>query len=146
MMITGEWGASEASTSVAWMPSISGMLTSMRMTSGPSLSASATASLPLVAVATTSMSSSKERSFRRLSRVLEMSSTIKTLIVLTGFRRERSGRSRELRCGYGTPYLALKLGCVTPAVLAESFLSMSFCDLRISLYCPVANRKVTSSA
>src|ERR671934_35007 len=80
MMITGEAGTSWARVSVAWMPSMIGMLTSINTMSGASFLACSTPSLPLTAVATTVMSGSKDSNFWRLSRVLGMSSTIRTLI------------------------------------------------------------------
>src|ERR1017187_4751575 len=76
MMITGLPGRSWVSCSVSWMPSMRGMFTSVRTMSGWSLWASSTPCLPSPAVPTTSMSSSKLRSLRRLSRVDWMSSTM----------------------------------------------------------------------
>ena len=80
MMITGELGTSWARVSVAWMPSMIGMLTSISTMSGASFFACSMPSFPFMAVPTTWMSGSKESSFWRLSRVLAMSSTIRTLI------------------------------------------------------------------
>jgi hypothetical protein len=73
----GTWAES---FSVAEMPSMSGMLMSIRITSGESLVASEIASEPEEAVPTTSMSCSKPSSLARWSRVSGMSSTIRTLI------------------------------------------------------------------
>src|SRR5258706_331440 len=81
MMMTGEPGTSWARISVAWIPSSCGMLTSMRTTSGCNRRVSSMAFFPSAAVPQTSMSSSKLSSFWRFSRVLGMSSTIRTRIM-----------------------------------------------------------------
>src|SRR5487761_299459 len=83
MITTGELGDSTASVSVAAMPSMPGMLTSMSTTWGVSCRVTSIPVRPSAAVPTTSMSSSKESSFLRLSRVLAMSSMTTTRI--TGF-------------------------------------------------------------
>ena len=62
------------------MPSMSGMLMSIKITSGRIFVASAMASAPEDAVPATSMSGSKPNSFARWSRVSGMSSTMRTLI------------------------------------------------------------------
>src|ERR1035438_1108219 len=95
MMITGLAGRSWVSCSVSWMPSMSGMFTSVRTMSGWSLWASSTPSLPSPAVPTTSMSSSKLRSLRRLSRVDWMSSTMSRRM---GFSATAELCHLELRC------------------------------------------------
>jgi hypothetical protein len=79
-MITEAVGTARAISSVVAMPSMSGMLMSMRTMSGVSLVASLRASTPDAAAPTTSMSPSKPRSFERWSRVSGMSSTIRTRI------------------------------------------------------------------
>ena len=64
-MTTAAPGTLDESCSVAVMPSMSGMLMSMRMTSGFSRAPISRASLPDAAEPTTSMSLSKPRSFVR---------------------------------------------------------------------------------
>ena len=64
-MTTAAAGALEDSCSVAVMPSMSGMLMSIRTTSGFSRTAISSASRPDAAAPTTSMSLSKPRSFVR---------------------------------------------------------------------------------
>ena len=64
-MTTAAAGTAEESCSVAAMPSMSGMLMSIRMTSGLSRAAISSASRPDAAEPTTSMSPSKPRSFVR---------------------------------------------------------------------------------
>src|SRR3990172_7931318 len=73
-------GTAEASFSVAVMPSMPGMLMSIRTTSGLTAAAISRASGPLAAAPTTSTSASKPSSFERWSRVSGMSSTIRTLM------------------------------------------------------------------
>src|ERR1700730_6527277 len=80
MMITGEAGSSWASRSVSWIPSMIGMFTSVSTMSGSSRCASSRPCLPSPAVPMTSMSSSNPSSLRRLSRVLAMSSTMRSRI------------------------------------------------------------------
>src|SRR6185369_17484773 len=79
-MITAAVGTSAASFSVAVMPSMPGMLMSIRTTSGFTEAAIWTASGPPAAAPTTSTSLSKPSSFDRWSRVSGMSSTIRTLM------------------------------------------------------------------
>src|ERR1035437_2368229 len=79
-MTTAAAGTCAARSSVAVMPSMSGMLMSMRTTSGRILAASSIASAPDDAAPTTSMSGSKPSSLARWSRVSEMSSTMRTRI------------------------------------------------------------------
>src|ERR1700719_3134971 len=80
MMITGDAGNSWASRSVSWIPSMIGMFTSVSTMSGRSRWASSRPCLPSPAVPMTSMSSSNPSSLRRLSRVLAMSSTMRSRI------------------------------------------------------------------
>ena len=84
MMITGDAGSSWASRSVSWIPSMIGMFTSIRTMSGSSRWASSRPCLPSPAVPMTSMSSSNPSSLRRLSRVLAMSSTMRSRIKSIG--------------------------------------------------------------
>ena len=65
---------------MAAIPSISGMLMSIRTMSGRSFAAISSASAPDAAAPTTSTSFSNPRSFVRWSRVSVMSSTIRTRI------------------------------------------------------------------
>src|SRR5258705_6737789 len=106
-MTTAVVGASAASFSVAVMPSIPGMLMSIRTTSGLSAAAICTASGPAAAAPTTSTSLSKPSSFDRWSRVSGMSSTIRTLmrsvigarLSLSGWTTGRGGRLLLLQRG-----------------------------------------------
>ncbi len=79
-MITDAAGAEWDISSVVAMPSMSGMLMSIRTTSGESFVARSRASAPDAAEPTTSMSLSKPSSFVRWSRVSGMSSTMRTRI------------------------------------------------------------------
>src|SRR3989442_13443225 len=80
MMMTGAPGASWARVSVAWMPSMIGMLTSIKTMSGATFLACSTPSLPLTAVATTWMPGLKDSTLWGVSWVLWMSCTIRELI------------------------------------------------------------------
>src|ERR1035437_120675 len=82
MMTTGELGASTASVSVAAIPSMPGILTSINTTCGDNCRVTSIPVRPSPAVPTTSMSSSKESNFLRFSRVLAMSSTTTTRIIV----------------------------------------------------------------
>src|ERR1035437_6900898 len=79
-MTTAAAGTCADRRSVAVMPSMSGMLMSIRTTSGRILAAISIASAPDDAAPTTSMSGSKPSSLARWSRVSEMSSTMRTRI------------------------------------------------------------------
>src|ERR1035437_444299 len=79
-MTTAASGTCADRRSVAVMPSMSGMLMSIRTTSGRILAASSIASAPDDAVPTTSISGSKPSSLARWSRVSEISSTMRTRI------------------------------------------------------------------
>ena len=68
--------------SVASIPSITGMFISISKTSGLAFSIRSMASLPLFAMPTTSISSSKDKSFEMLAQVSGTSSTIITLMVI----------------------------------------------------------------
>src|ERR1700726_860941 len=89
MMITGEAGNSWARRSVSWVPSMIGMFTSVSTMSGSSRWASSSPCLPSPAVPMTSMSSSNPSSLRRLSRVLAMSSTMRSRIKSIGTSAHR---------------------------------------------------------
>src|ERR1700686_884285 len=80
MMIPGCAGTPWASRSVSWIPSMIGIFTSVSTMSGSSRCASSSPCLPSPAVPMTSMSSSNPSSLRRLSRVLAMSSTMRSRI------------------------------------------------------------------
>src|SRR5882672_9323426 len=79
-MMIGDSGTVLLMISVAVIPSMSGMLMSMRITCGRSFLAMFTAACPPSAVPATSISGSKPISFARLSRVSAMSSTIRMRI------------------------------------------------------------------
>jgi len=79
-MMIGDSGTVLLMISVAVIPSMSGMLMSMRITCGRSFLAMLTAACPPSAVPATSMSGSKPISFARLSRVSAMSSTMRMRI------------------------------------------------------------------
>ena len=72
---------------VASSPSSSGMRMSIRTTVGWKRAALSTASSPLLASATTSMSSSPESSMRKPARTIDWSSATRTRIVMAGRRR-----------------------------------------------------------
>src|SRR5688572_16901432 len=80
-MITAVFGNRLAIRVVAWMPSTPGMLMSIRTMSGSRRSARSMPSCPPSAIPTISTSGSKRRSLATLSRLSEMSSTIRTLIL-----------------------------------------------------------------
>src|SRR2546430_5494406 len=79
-MMIGDSGTVFEMISVAVIPSMSGMLMSMRITWGRSFLARLTAAWPPSAVPATSICGSKPISFARLSRVSAMSSTIRMRI------------------------------------------------------------------
>src|SRR3989304_3388487 len=80
MMICA-WRTSRRNASVTSMPSMSGRLMSIRTTSGWVSRANCSASSPVRAAPTTSMSDSNWSSLRRFSRVSAMSSTISSRMV-----------------------------------------------------------------
>src|SRR6266511_3850264 len=79
-MMIGDPGTVFEMISVAVMPSMSGMLMSMRIASGFRSLAIAMACWPVAALPTTSKSGSNPRSFERFSRVSAMSSTMRMRI------------------------------------------------------------------
>src|SRR5664279_4963327 len=79
-MTTAASGTRADRRSVDVMPSMSGMLMSIRTTSGRILAANSIASAPDDAVPTTSISGAKPSSLARWSRVSEISSTMRTRI------------------------------------------------------------------
>ena len=72
---------------VASSPSSSGIRMSIRMTFGRHLAAWSTASRPLPASATTSMSVSPESSMRKPARTIDWSSATRTRMLTAGRRR-----------------------------------------------------------
>src|SRR6476661_438068 len=80
-MITAVFGNRLVILVVAVMPSMPGILTSIRTMFGSSRSHRLSASSPLSAIPTTSTSGSKRSSFATLSRLSAMSSTIRTRIL-----------------------------------------------------------------
>ncbi len=108
------------------MPSISGMLMSIRTTSGPSSEARAIASRPDAAAPTTVMSDSNPSSLVRWSRVSGMSSTIRTRIwsgMLALSVRSAAIRGRGgLTAGYwGRFWAAITWGGRTPHLSISVF-------------------------
>src|ERR1700680_2746700 len=117
MMITGEAGSSWASRSVSWIPSMIGMFTSVSTMSGSSRCASSRPCLPSPAVPMTSRSSSNPSSLRRLSRVLAMSSTMRSRIKSISTSAHRQARSlhgvdRDTRAHGGRDGHGLHIGAL----------------------------------
>ena len=99
-MMTAEFGACWVISPAAVMPSMSGMLMSIRTMSGWSWSTFWTASRPSPAVPTTSMSCSNRSSLLMLSRLSGTSSTTRMRIfLLMRLPLPRAGvRCQVLRC------------------------------------------------
>ena len=80
---------------VAWSPSSSGMRMSIRTTVGSKRAALSTASSPLLASATTSMSSSPASSMRKPARTIDWSSATSTRIVIADSSLEWEARAED---------------------------------------------------